>query len=395
MRIAIFSDNFYPELSGVSDSIITTGKELARRGHKIHFYVPKYTRADYEAIGVKTQEIDLGPNVQISRFSSFGVTAGSGHGRAVIPTGLRWLSVRKFNPDIIHAHLFWGVGLEALAAAKKLKKPLVGTNHTALKEFMRYSPIKSARLTNLLLKYVNWFYGKCAITSAPSQSVISEMRELGFKGKGVVVSNPIDTNIFKPLSDKTAFKKKFGLSDQTVVYAGRLAEEKNIDVTIRAVAALKTKLPGLLLALAGSGPATDNLKKLATSLGVSSQVKFLGFMNQPTLAEVYNGSEIFVITSTSDTQGMTMMQAMACNLPVVGADARGIPEYINPQNGFLVRPGDFEAASEKIEFLFRGVDERKRLGAGAFKFAQQFSVPQIADRWEEIYEKTIKDYNQF
>ena len=110
MRIAIYSDNFYPELSGISDSVMALSKELGRRGHFVNFYVPMYAREAYATANVPYKEIELGSNIKVTRFFSFPVKTGTGHGRLVIPTGFRVLAASKFKPDIIHTQLFFGVG---------------------------------------------------------------------------------------------------------------------------------------------------------------------------------------------------------------------------------------------------------------------------------------------
>jgi 1,2-diacylglycerol 3-alpha-glucosyltransferase len=395
MRIAIFSDNFYPELSGISDSIIALARELAKKGHYVDFYVPYYKKEDFEAASVPSKEIDLGDHIQVTRFFSFPYKTGTGHGRFVIPTGLRALTVFKFHPDVIHTQLFFGVGFEAIIAARLLVKPVIGTNHTALKEYLNYSFIQQEWFKTGLLKYVNWYYERCELVTAPSQSVFDEMVSLGFKNvKSRVVSNPIDTVLFHPLSDRKALKKKFGFNDTTIIHAGRLAEERSPEVLVQALPYVKKEVPGAMLAFAGSGSSMNILKDLAKTLHVEDSVKFLGFISKPDLNEAYNASEVFAITSTSDTQSLVMMQAMAAGIPVVGVKARALPEYVNAGNGFIVPPNDPEKLAEKIAYILKNPTEGQKLGKGARQYSLQFSEPSIADTWEEIYKSVIKSYNE-
>ncbi len=393
VRIALFSDNFYPELSGISDSIISLAKELCARRHNINFYVPRYSIANYRKVGLPVEEIELGEKIKVTRLFSLPYDTGTGQGRVVIPTGLRWLCVKKFKPDIIHTQLFFTVGLEALIASKLLQVPIVGTNHTAITEFARYAPIHTRAIENMLIRYVNWYYGKCDFVTAPSKSVGDEMIQFGFSGKTKVISNPIDTKTFSPSPQKTELKNKLGFSKSTVIHAGRLAEERKIDVILKAVASAQREIPELELVIAGGGSDEKRLRLLAHSLGIENSVKFLGVLTKPKLAEAYNASEIFAITSTADTQSLVMMQAMACGLPVIGVRARAFPEYINSENGILIEPGDDKALAEKIIFLFKHADIRKKLGYGAREYSTQFSAPEIAGQWEKIYEEVIKRYN--
>lgn len=393
MKIAIFSDNFYPEISGISDSVISLAKELAERGHEVRFYVPRYPKRCHAKIGAECKEIDLGKSISVRRLFSVPYPSGTGQGRAVLPNPFIYFDVKKFNPAVIHTQLFFGAGLDALWCARILKKPLVGTNHTAVTEFVKYSPIGSKRIADMMLRYVNWYYEKCDFITAPSRSVVDEMKFYGFGKESHVISNPVDIQTFVPLPNKNWLRKKFGFSDYTVIHAGRLSPERKIGVIIKAMPLVKKEFPKAELAIAGNGTARKELESLAAELKISSSVKFLGFVEKPVLAEAYNAAGIFAITSTSDTQSMVMMQAMAAGLPIVGVKARAIPEYINKNNGLIVEPDVPGLLAEKIIFLFKNPEKRKKLGEGARKFAVNFGSESIAKVWEKIYETAIRDYN--
>ncbi len=393
MKIAIFSDNFYPELSGVSDSIITTTRELVRMGHEIAIYVPRYSSKNFRIGNLPEGELDLGNAVKIHRFASiaFAGAGSTGQSSVVIPTGLRWMEVKKFNPDVIHTNFFYGAGIEAVIAAKILKKPLVGTNHTALGEFLRHGPIKAGWFKSSLLHYQAWYYNRCDYVTAPSQSAFTEMMENGFVKPHQVLSNPIDP-VFKPVTTqvRSALKKKFGLSKNTIFYVGRLGPEKEIDVIIRAIAIAREKVPDVCLAIAGHGSEEEKLKRLTADLNLNDNVKFFGTLYGATLNELYDACDIFTIMSTSETQGMTLLQAMACGLPVVGARALSLPEYINDQNGFLIERGDHATLAERIIFLLKDSGLRKSLGEGGLDYSERFSADHIADEWEKIYRQAME-----
>lgn len=396
VRIAIFSDNFYPEISGISDSIITTGKELAARGHVLRFYAPSHPPKDFALLKLPYKEIDLGPNITITRLWSLPFRTGTGQGRAVIPTALRWLSVKKFNPDIIHAHLPFSTDIEGMLAAKILKRPFVGTNHTPMTEFIHYSPVKIKRLNEWILKYTVWFYNRCDFMSSPAHAVVDEMVEYGFKKPYKIVSNPIDVQTFHPysLAEKRILKKKFGFSDHTILYAGRLAAEKRIDLVIHAIAKLIKKIPDLTYVIVGHGSSGMELKKLAASLGVEKNVRILGFVEgQREFAEVYNASDIFAILSTAESQSIVAMQAMACGLPVIASKIWGLGEYVTSKTGVLIPRGAEDSLPQHLKNLFAHPNLRRELGANGEQYVQKFSPASIAEEWEKIYEAVMKDYN--
>ncbi|MBI4085885.1 MAG: glycosyltransferase [Candidatus Liptonbacteria bacterium] len=397
MKIAIFSDNFYPELSGISDSFITLAKELSKRGHFVNFYVPRYSAKNYQTAGIADQsENEIGKRVRVVRFSSISYPMPTTQGRLIIPIGLRTLSIKKFNPDVLHTQLFGGAGLEALIAGRILGRPVIGTNHTVVREFLRYSPIQNKSFLNLILRYVNWFYGKCDFLTSPSMFLIKDMEALGFSGNSAVVYNPVDTKFFRPLSAKNnnELKRKFGLAYPAVVYAGRFAPEKKMDVLFKAFGIVRKTIPSATLAVAGHGVTKDSLQSLSKTLGMEKNVVFTGTLSKPVLAELYHAAELSATASTSEVQSITMLEAMASGLPVVGVNARGLGEHINVKNGLLAEPDDPEDLARKILLLLKKDSLRKKLGAGAAVFAQNFTTERIATDWEQIYEKVIKNYTK-
>jgi len=397
MRIAIFSDNFYPELTGIGDTVTMSAVELSKRGHQIHFFAPRYSAKDYGMANLSEKEMGLGENIKITRFFSLPYKTGTGQGRFVIPTCLRWINIKKFNPDIIHTHLPFGVGIEALVAARILRKPLIGTNHTnygVIRELSYYSFLPSGLFEKISTAYFNWYYKHCDLITSPAAFILETMRNHGVRRPSVVVHNPVDLATFNPLKSRSGIKRVFGLSHTAVASAGRLAPEKKIEVIIKAVAIVKKKIPALTLGIAGHGIIEDDLKELVKNLGLEDNVKFLGILNKTELNGLYSASKMFIITSISEVQSMTVLQAMASALPVIGVQAAGLEEYITPGTGILVNPGDPEALAQKVIYLLRHPEVRRKLGRRGQNFVKKFAVTTIADVWEKIYEKTIEEYNQ-
>jgi 1,2-diacylglycerol 3-alpha-glucosyltransferase len=393
----MFNDNFYPEMSGISDSMIDSARELAKMGHQIDFYVPKYTLKDFKVRKESPDELNLGENIKIHRLPSWHAMAGTGQGRMVIPKFVYWLKMRKNKPDIVHVHLFFGMGWEAVAASKFLKIPLIGTNHTPITEFLHYSPIGGNFLANLGLKYVSWFYNHCDFVTAPNGAILKEMEKYGFKKQSQVLSNPVDLKNFYPAAsaeEKKAIKGEFGLSAATVLYTGRLAEEKHVDVLIRALALAKQKISNINLAITGHGVSEEALKKLAEELGVKDAVKFFGTLPVEEHARIYKAADVFAVASTAEMQCLSMMKAMAAGIPVIGVNAWALPEYINDKNGFVLEPGDYKGIAEKIVFLFENPQQRETLGRGGFEYVKQFSPINITKEWVNIYQKAINDFKK-
>lgn len=387
MRIAVFTDSFYPELGGIQDSVLYACRELGRRGHQVVIFAPGATRHDFKLAGVPGNEVDAGENVEIRRLFSLPVPSSTGQSRLLVPTGRRWRRLLPFAPDIIHTHTFLGAGLEALRAARRLAVPLVGTNHWAIGEFGGYTPFSADFFRTASVRTVTRYYNRCAMVTGPSHSVIDEMRAFGLCRPHLVVSNPVDTAQFRPAPDarRAALKRTYGFSNATIIYAGRLADEKKIDVLIRSVPVIARQVPDVMLALAGHGSARHRLEQLARALGVGERVRFLGTLDKPTLANAFHAADVFAIASTSETQSMVLIQAMSAGLPVVGARWRALPEYIDARSGFLAQPGDHEDFACRLTQLLQSGTLRKQMGDHAVRQTRQFSITSVTSRWEEIY----------
>lgn len=394
MKIAVFSDNFYPELSGISDSLVEQARELSRLGHSITFCVPSYSPKDYAVVQETVGEQALGKTVSVHRLLALPYPTPTKQGRMAIPSLLHWLSLRQDKPDLIHTHLFFGAGFEALAASFFLRRPLIGTSHTPLTEFLSYGPFRFSFFKKFALHFVAWYYNRCDYVTAPSQGILDEMKRYGFRQPCRVISNPIDLDHFFPTTpeERIGLKNQFHLSSFTILYTGRLAAEKHIDNILHAVALLKETIPELTFALTGHGDALDSLRTLASKLGISDRVRFFGTVSSADHASIYRASDIFAIMSTAETQSLSMMKAMASGIPVIGARARGLAEYIvDNKNGLLVTPGDSKTLAEKILYLYKHPDERHRLGQGGITTVAQFSRATIAKEWETLYQDIVAD----
>jgi len=396
MKIAIFSDNFFPEISGISDSIIQLALELAKLKHRVCFFVPKYSKKNYQTAGRLPAEIRIHKNIIIERLASLPFPSPTKQSRLVVPCGWFNQAVKKFNPDIINSQLFFGVGLEGLWAAKILRRPIIGTNHTRLKEFLKNGMLKSDRLVALLSRYMIWYYNSCDYVTAPAEAFLKEMIQGGINRPSRAIANPVNSGIFNNLAkpDRVAIRKKYNLNQPLAVYAGRLADEKKIDVIIKAIKTVRKKYPAVNLALAGHGQAEDSLKKLASRLDLDDNVKFVGTLNHHDLANLYHAADVFTIASVSEVQSMTVIQAMACALPVVGVNYGSIPELVRPDNGLLFKEGNHDDLAKKIIELISNKALRLKLSQGAVAFASKFSAPEIAKQWEELFKKVILDYRQ-
>ena len=393
MRIAIFSDNFYPEISGISDSIILLAKELASMDYEVHFFVPRYSQKDFAIANISFEELDLGDAITMHRMRSFPYPGSPTKQARIVAPLLQAVSVFRRNKfDLIYSQSPFGAGLEALLIAKMYGIPLIGTNHTPIAEFVRYFFVQNAFIKKVAMRYFSWYYNRCTLVTAPYGGLLEDMRKNGLNAKTKVISNPVELESFHRVSEdeKSELKGKYGLSIATVLYTGRLSKEKCVDEIIAAFQDVLKVVPEADFVITGSGKEEDNLKDLAKKLEIASRVKFFGRVDDATHAELYQAADVFSIMSTAETQSLSLMKAMAASLPVVVADAGALPMHVNARNGFVVGAHNTKGLSERMIRLLQDKQMRERLGSEGFAYVRQFSAKHVAEQWAHIFNRIIK-----
>jgi glycosyltransferase involved in cell wall biosynthesis len=227
--------------------------------------------------------------------------------------------------------------------------------------------------------------------TAPSRSVFEELAAARLCRPQCVVSNPIDTDLFTPTraDERAPLRVRFGLSSPTITYAGRLGPEKNIEVLLHAVATLRDRGIAAELAIAGHGSHEPILRTLATELRIDRRVRFFGTLAQDELAQLLRISDTFAIMSTSETQSMVLLQAMASGVPVVAADTRALPEFVGPAHGVLVDPHDAARLARVLGDLLASPERRWQLGSAGRQCAERYGVGTVTDTWETLYRSVL------
>jgi glycosyltransferase involved in cell wall biosynthesis len=387
MRIAYFSDNSYPELSGITDTILMTGAELKKKGHKVCYIGPQYSPKDYtkshKPFPSSVAEDTYG-GMPFIRLPSFHIPSPTGQSRFALPIGASFTFLHEFMPDLIHTQSPYGVGWEAIRAAQRFNIPFVGTNHTAIEDFFP--------LGILMRKYDASYYNHCKVVTAPYGTLLERMKESGFTQPSQVIANPADLSLFTPTAhtERTAYKQAQGYAGPVLLYVGRLSADKRVDVLLRGMALLVEQFPTITLVITGHGAAEPKLKALTIELQLTKRVRFTGFLSKEALSDVYKAADVFVFMSTSDSQSISLMQAYATGIPAVCAAARGLPDYTPNDCGFLVEPGNYKALAEKVTLLLADNALREKMGNAAAQYVARYAPPNIATLWEEVYSSAIE-----
>ncbi len=285
--------------------------------------------------------------------------------------------------DIIHVQ--WPIpnGFGAYFLKKIYKKPYINTVHG--EEFYL-----SKRFHTLFV--LKWLINNSFKTITNSSATKNSYSRLDLnEDKFQVIPFGVDMNFFKPLNTP-----KNGEVFQ-ILSVGYFIERKGFEYLIKAVKEVLKEYNNVTLKIIGSGPLKNKLQYLITELKLVNQVKLIGNVSDNELLQLYNSSDLFILPSITDTQGNTeglgvvLLEAMACELPVIGSRVGGIPDIIiDNESGLLVNEKDIPELSTKIKYLIDNEELRRKLATnGLNRVNEKFSWNQLMNSYLNIYKKTL------
>jgi len=271
------------------------------------------------------------------------------------------------------------------AAGSSLRRSAWREGHVYLAGFLGYAPLPLDRIPGTdraAWRYTAAFFNHFPLVTTPSQVMARELTAHGLRVPVVAVSNGVDTRLFRP------GPRVSGKDDVTVLHVGRLSYEKNVDLLLRAFALVAERHSTARLTIAGDGPDRAVLTRLSGELGLGERVCFTGFVPHEQLPALYQAADLFATASTIETQGLVVLEAMACGLPVAGVDALALPEAVHHGvNGFLAPAGDEAALTRHLARLVVDASLRRRMGAASRRLAEAHSLERVAAQYGQIYEQ--------
>ncbi len=385
MRILLATENYHPNVNGSSIFTQRLAEYMSRRGHTVRVVKPsRYcSRERYVHHGAETIGIGSLP-LFVQGF------------RTCVP-GLVLPQMRKivadFKPDIVHVQDHFSIGSAAIRAAKRAGIPVMGTNHFMPENVVHYLHLPG--IIERLVKKGAWahfrsVYGKADCITTPTMTAAGLLKNIGLRHLPIAVSCGIDLALFHPGAAESAVVRKYSLPQKKILLTVcRLDKEKQIDLVLRAFAALKDRSL-IQLVLAGKGAEEQKLHSLAKELGLSQNVSFLGYVPDDDLPSLYRAADCFLIAGIAELQSIATLEAMATGLPVIAADAMALPELVkHGRNGYLFPPHDVSALTKCIELIFEGDDRRKAMSLESLNIVSSHAISHSLERYEELYAKLI------
>lgn len=387
MRIGIFTDTYPPYINGVSTSILMLQHALEKQGHKVFIITVNSEKMAYNC--QEDNRIIRIPGIPIGIYD-YRLTG-------IYP--FRAISkIKKMNLDVIHSQTEFGVGTFARIIAKQYGIPLVHTYHTMYEDYVHYithghfdGPSKK------IVEYLTKFYCDKTATEliVPTKKTYDVFKnKYKFDRNVHIIPTGIEIERFYKENYKTKeisnLKSELGFKkeDFVILFVGRIAEEKNLKLLLDAQVTLSKKNKNCKLLIVGSGPDLEKLKKQYSKLG--DDVVFTGKVPWESIPKYYLLSSVFATASTSETQGLTVIEASAASIPPICINDESFTSVIiDDLNGKIFK--DKKEYIKQIEELIDDTNKLERLSKQARINSETFSSKYFADRVLNVYKLAIEN----
>ena len=377
MRILMLSDVYFPRINGVSTSIQTFRRQFASLGHEVLLIAPSYGPSTVPEPGIvrlPARAVPFDPEDRVMGFKAV---------LALEPA----LRERRF--DLIHIQTPFVAHYAGVALSRRLGLPRVETYHTFFEEYLHhYVPAVPGSWMRALAR--SFSRAQCNDLDGvvvPSRAMQEVLRDYGVRTPVEIVPTGIELERLRG-GDGAAFRQRHGIAPERplLVHVGRVAFEKNIDFLLRMLVRVRAEVQDVLLVVAGEGPSSRHLQRLARRLGLERNVLFLGYLDRRNaLLDCYCAGDAFVFASRTETQGLVLLEAMALGVPVVSTAVMGTRDILEPGRGAVVPREDEAEFAARVVDVLRNPALRDRLSRDARDYAPQWSAARMAARMLELY----------
>jgi glycosyltransferase involved in cell wall biosynthesis len=382
MRVLFVSDVFFPRVNGVSTSIATFRADLERLGVETLLVAPRYAgetvSEERAVVRVAGSKVPGDPEDRRMRWGA-------------LRRALAELERESF--DLVHVHTPFVAHYAGVREARRRRVPVLATYHTFFEEYLHhYVPVLPRTMGRTLARAFT--RSQCSAVQAlvaPSEPLRQVLREYGVETPVHVIPTGLPADRFPP-GNAARFRALAQLPAHRplVTYVGRVAHEKNIDFLVRVFERVRQSVPEAMLIIAGEGPAREPLRKLVVQLGLTADVRFVGYLDRDTsLLDCYAAASVFAFASRTETQGLVLLEALAQGTPVVSTAELGTKSILAPACGALIAEEREEPFAAAVVQVLRDADLRGVLSAQARTYARGWSSASMAARLAELY-RTVR-----
>lgn len=381
MNIGIFTDTYYPQVSGVATSIKTLREQLEKQGHTAYIFTttdPNVDKSIYER--------------NIFRFSSIPFISFTDRRIAVRGLFHAYQVAKELNLDIIHTQTEFSMGLTGKFVAKNLKIPCIHTYHTMYEDYLHYVA-KGRLLKPYHVKQMSksFCYHMSGIV-APSLRVKETLERYGIDEPIEIIPTGVDISKFsKSTNENIREKYKINPEQPLLLTLSRLAFEKNIDKLLNAMPDILARVPETKLMICGDGPARESLVQQVSDMNLIDSVIFTGEINNDEVGGYYKAADVFVSTSVSESQGLTYIEAIASGTKVITTHSPYTDSILTDASIGMTFTGEDELVNKVVDYLLNG--EKYNDSKPREELLNSISADNFGRKVVSFYEKCMLDFD--
>lgn len=378
MKIFFATEDYYPVITGGAIFERSLAFALVKRGHEVRIAAPSEDFNDREEKDHETL---------IYRQKSLPIPFYSHYRLSVTPYKNIFKVMSEWKPEVAHVHNSFSLGKATVKAARKLKIPVLSTNHTMPNNFFSFMVGKKFLEDNLYSfgwDYIVDFNNQADFVTSPSKTGVNLLKEHGLKIPARPISNGINLEKFHPWEEKAKLKKKFNLPNLPIVlYTGRLDPEKEVNILIQAIPLVLKEVKAHFV-VGGRGKDKEKIEKMVESLGVEKSVTFAGFLSDEDYPKLYGVGDLYCMPSRAELLSISTLEALASGLPAIVRNAGALPELIDG-NGYTFTT--YMDLSSKIIEVLKDKDLQLSLSLKSLEVAKRHDFVKTVDQFEELYKE--------
>ncbi len=381
MRIGLFTNNYRPLVNGLATSVETFAQAFRRAGHHVTVVAPRYPSP---------------LNCEEGVLRVHGVRAPTHHAY-VLPLAFEpriASAVAALQLDVFHAQHPLLLGAAAARWARRARRPLVFTYHTHYHRYAHYVPGPSRLVAWLAIRQATAFANRADLVVAPGPAVVRTLRAQGVRSRIAIVPTGVALPVNSAELPRMACRQALGLNEGSplCLAVGRLAREKNQAFLLSAFARILQNLPNARLVLVGEGDDRPRLERLVDALGMNGRVRFVGAVPHETVGAYYQAADLFLFPSTSETQGIVVLEALAAGLPVVAVTSDAAAELLGDGQGGILTPEVAGWFARSAVELWEETERRRAMAEAGRQIAARYAPDACAARLLDLYEEVIQSY---